>query len=101
MDVISLTGAKAQLGALIDHVEAGGSIVITRHGKPVALLTAPTRTRKPIDVERLRALTDSMPLASQSAQDLVRSMRDDEDDDFSEKLIARRGSIDPDVDLEF
>lgn len=100
MDVISLTEGKAHFGALVDRVEAGGSVVITRHGKPVALLTAPTRTRKPIDVERLRALTDTMPLASQSAEDLVRSMRD-EDDDFSEKLIARRGSIDPDVDLEF
>lgn len=99
MEVISLTEAKAHFGALVDRVEAGGSVVITRHGKPVALLTTPTRTRKPIDVERLRALTDTMPLASQSAEDLVRSMRD-EDDDFGEKLIARRGSIDPDIDLE-
>lgn len=44
--------------------------------KPVARLTAVARPRKPIDAELLRSLTTAMPPQSQSAGDLVRSMRD-------------------------
>ena len=39
MDVINLADAKAHLSELVDRVEAGGSIAITRRGKPVARLT--------------------------------------------------------------
>jgi len=76
MDRISLADAKAHLSELIDRVEAGESIEITRRGKPVARLTAIARARKPIDIDMLRALTSTMPIQSTSAADLVRSMRD-------------------------
>ncbi len=37
---ISLTEAKAHFSALVDKVEQGeGPVVITRHGKPVAVLS--------------------------------------------------------------
>jgi len=76
MKTITLAEAKAHLSELIDRVEAGDSVDITRRGKPVARLTAVTKSRKPIDAARLRALTATMPPQSQSAADLVRSMRD-------------------------
>ncbi len=38
MDAISLADAKAHLSELVDRVEAGASIGITRRGKPVARL---------------------------------------------------------------
>ena len=76
MDAISLADAKAHLSELVDRVEAGGSIDITRRGKPVARLTAAARPRKPIDAALLRSLTAAMPAHSQNAADLVRSMRD-------------------------
>ncbi|MDF2599359.1 type II toxin-antitoxin system Phd/YefM family antitoxin [Methylobacterium brachiatum] len=76
MDAITLADAKAQLSALVDRVEAGDSIEITRRGKPVARLTAVTKPRKPIDLALLQALTAAMPPQSESAVDLVRSMRD-------------------------
>lgn len=76
MDAITLADAKAQLSALVDRVEAGDSIEITRRGKPVAQLTAVTKPRKPIDLALLQALTATMPPQSESAVDLVRSMRD-------------------------
>ena len=44
--------AKNTLGALLDRVELGEEIVITRHGKPVARL-APCTTV--VDQERARA----------------------------------------------
>ena len=76
MDAISLADAKAHLSELVDRVEAGDSIDITRRGKPVARLTAVTRPRKRVDATLLRALTATMPPQAESAAELVRSMRD-------------------------
>jgi prevent-host-death family protein len=77
MRSISLAEAKAHLSELIDRVEAGEPVEITRRGKPVARLTAIAIPRKPIDPKLLSALTDSMTPCEQSAADLVRAMRDD------------------------
>lgn len=76
MDAINLVDAKAHLSELLDRVEAGDSIEITRRGKPIARLTTVARPRKPIDAALLQSLTAAMPLQSQSGADLIRSMRD-------------------------
>ncbi|TIT24350.1 MAG: type II toxin-antitoxin system Phd/YefM family antitoxin [Mesorhizobium sp.] len=76
MDAVNLADAKAHLSELVDRVEAGDSIDITRRGKPVARLTAVARPRKRIDADLLQSLTATMPLQAQAAADLVRSMRD-------------------------
>lgn len=76
MDAITLAEAKAHLSELVDRVEAGDSIDITRRGKPVARLTAPERPRKQIDAALLQALTATMPPQTEGAADLVASMRE-------------------------
>jgi len=76
MDTINLADAKAHLSELVDRVEVGDSIDITRRGKPVARLTSLARPRKRIEVALLQALTAPMPLQTVSAADLARSMRD-------------------------
>ena len=76
MDVVNLADAKAHLSELVDRVEAGDSIDITRRGKPVARLTAVAPPRKAIDAAQLKELTRAMSVQTQSAADLVRSMRD-------------------------
>ena len=76
MDVVNLADAKAHLSELVDRVEAGDSIDITRRGKPVARLTAVAPPRKAIDAAQLKELTKAMSVQTQSAADLVRSMRD-------------------------
>ncbi len=76
MDAISLADAKAHLSELVDRVEAGESIKITRRGKPVAQLTAAPAPRKRVDAALLHALTASLPPSAQEAAELVRSMRD-------------------------
>lgn len=76
MDVVKLADAKAHLSELVDRVEAGDSIDITRRGKPVARLTAVAPPRKAIDAAQLKELTRAMSVQTQSAADLVRSMRD-------------------------
>ena len=76
MDTISLADAKAHLSDLIDRVEAGDSVDITRRGKPVARLTAVARPRNRIDAAALHSLTATIPLQAEGAAELVRSMRD-------------------------
>ena len=76
MNEIGLADAKARLSKLVDRVEAGDSIDITRRGRPVARLTAVERPRKRIDAAMLGALTATLPPQGESAADLVRSMRD-------------------------
>ena len=76
MDTIDLADAKARLSELVDRVEAGDSIDITRRGKPVARLTAVAKPRRPIDAALLRALTETMPAQAESDADLVSGMRD-------------------------
>lgn len=76
MSAISLAEAKAHLSELVDRVEAGGSIDITRRGKRVARLTAVANPRKRIDLAALQRLTSATPASSQTAADLVRAMRD-------------------------
>jgi prevent-host-death family protein len=76
MDAVSLADAKAHLSELIDQVEAGACIDITRRGKKVARLTAIGRPRKPVDATMLQALTAHMPQQAQGAAALVRAMRD-------------------------
>lgn len=76
MDAVNLADAKAHLSELVDRVQAGDSIDITRRGKPVARLTCVAGPRKPIDVSVLQALTATMPKQKEAAADLVRSMRD-------------------------
>ncbi|MCI3132638.1 type II toxin-antitoxin system Phd/YefM family antitoxin [Phenylobacterium aquaticum] len=78
MDAINLADAKAHLSELVDRVEAGDSIEITRRGKRVARLTAVAAPRKAIDLAALQALTQALPHPPQTAADLVRSMRDDD-----------------------
>jgi prevent-host-death family protein len=76
MNAISLAEAKAHLSELVDRVEAGESIGITRRGKPVAQLTTIARPRKPIDIDALKALSATIPAQDQSAEAIVRAMRD-------------------------
>jgi prevent-host-death family protein len=76
MGAISLADAKAHLSELVDRVEAGESVDITRRGKPVARLTAVARARKRIDRRMLQALTAALPPQAEAAADLVRRMRD-------------------------
>jgi prevent-host-death family protein len=76
MTAITLADAKARLSELVDRVEAGDSIDITRRGKPVARLSAAGKPRQRIDAALLQALTATMPPQNQSAADLVSSMRE-------------------------
>lgn len=76
MDRINLAEAKAHLSELVDRVQAGDAIDITRRGKAVARLVAAGSARKPVDAALLAALTAEMPPQAEGAAELVRAMRD-------------------------
>jgi prevent-host-death family protein len=58
---LSVAEAKATLSNAIREVEAGGTIMITRHGKPVVALVRAEDVEK---LERLRAAGPEQGLAS-------------------------------------
>lgn len=76
MDGISLADAKARLSELVDRAEAGESVMITRRGKPAAMLIAAQKPRQPVDFQALRRLRAKTSTAEISAVDIVRQMRD-------------------------
>ncbi len=78
MRTVNLADAKAQLSELVADAAAGETVRILHRGKPVAQLTAIARPRKPIDIEALRELADSMPAQEDTAGEYIRRMRDED-----------------------
>ena len=76
MTDVTLANAKARLSELVDRAAAGEEVLITRRGKPVARIVSAERKLKPIDIEALQALTDSMTPQTESAAQSIRAMRD-------------------------
>ena len=76
MDSYSLADAKARLSELIDKVEAGETVEITKRGKPVAKVVPAGKRLKPIDLEALARLRARLPWQEKSAAELIREMRD-------------------------
>jgi prevent-host-death family protein len=75
---VNLAEAKAHLSELVLRAAAGEAVCIMRRGKPVAQLSAIDLGRKRIDPSVLQAMTDTMPMQSESVRAFVRRMRDDE-----------------------
>jgi prevent-host-death family protein len=78
MERVEVADAKVRLNEIVKRAAAGETICITRNGAPLARPVAAEQARKPIDVDALRALTDSMPRQAESAGKVVRRMRDGE-----------------------
>ncbi len=76
--------AKNNFTHLLDRVEEGERVVITRHGKPVAEIRPvaperplPTESERRAAFERLRKMRESLPPATQTSVELLREMYDD------------------------
>jgi prevent-host-death family protein len=71
MKQIGIFEAKAQLSSLLDEVEQGGEITITRHGKPIAKLVQATAELSPDEIAKrkgairnLRALAHELKIGA-------------------------------------
>ena len=76
MDGINIAEAKAHFSELIERVEAGETVEITKRGRTVAKIVPNERKLKKIDVEALAALRARLPYQEQSAGEFIREMRD-------------------------
>ncbi|MCT0225750.1 type II toxin-antitoxin system Phd/YefM family antitoxin [Synechococcus sp. CS-1328] len=80
MRTVTLAAAKARLSALLDAVEAGEEVVITRRGKTVARLVPDQGSRVDPSIAwsaRLRCFQQGQTNLQASAVDLVRVVRED------------------------
>ncbi|MHB8415054.1 MAG: type II toxin-antitoxin system Phd/YefM family antitoxin [Acidiferrobacteraceae bacterium] len=76
MRIISLADAKAHLSELLNAVEGGEEVVITRHGHAVARLAAVDAPKQP--VQSRSAFRARMPRWRKSSALLLRTLRDEE-----------------------
>jgi prevent-host-death family protein len=70
---VTAAEAKARLSSLLDAVENGQSVVITRRGKAIAELV-PRRSVRDL-LPQLQSLRDSLPEQASIAVDAFQSMR--------------------------
>jgi prevent-host-death family protein len=78
METISLAEAKAHLSDLLNRVEAGEEIIITRHGRPVARVSPAERPKQAPALDRLARLRENVPPWGQPSVDIIREQRDAE-----------------------
>ncbi|MBF0391962.1 MAG: type II toxin-antitoxin system prevent-host-death family antitoxin [Alphaproteobacteria bacterium] len=77
MVTVSLAQAKAHLSELLDQVESGEDVLITRHGRPVAHLTPVGRPKQALRIDDLAAFRAAMPGLRRPSADLLREARDE------------------------
>ena len=75
MVTVTLVEAKSHLSELLDKVESGEEIAITRHGKVVARLSPASPPRKPL--RSLAEFRARMPRLRKPSAILIREMRDE------------------------
>jgi len=77
MLTVTLAQAKAQLSEILNKVEAGEEVIVTRRGRPVAQIRAVEKKLEPLPLEELAAFRARMPSLSKPSVELIREMRDE------------------------
>lgn len=78
MQAVSLAHAKAHLGELLNTVESGEEVTITRHGQPVARVVPAPSAKQALPLQRLAKLRRQTPAWRSSSAGLLRALRDAE-----------------------
>jgi prevent-host-death family protein len=78
MVTVSLAQAKAHLSELLDKVEVGEEVVITRRGRAVAHILSATRIKKPLRLKKLAEFRAAMPALRRPSAELMRELREEE-----------------------
>lgn len=77
METLSLAQAKARLSEVLDWVEAGEEVVITRRGRAVARIESVSKPLQPIAFGELAAVRAKLPQATTSSVELIRQLRNE------------------------
>ena len=75
MSTVTLAQAKTHLSHLLDRVEDGEEIVITRHGQLIARISSIEKPKYP--VQSRSQFRSRMPHWRKSSAELLREMRDE------------------------
>jgi len=77
MERIGIYDARAKLSELIERVQSGEEVVLTRHGEPVARLVPekPRRKRSGAAVTRIRALAKKLDVRDVDVRKLIEEGR--------------------------
>lgn len=75
MVTVDVAYAKARLSELLDRVEAGEQVIITRHGRAIAHLHSAWRQKHPLMLDDLAAFRATMPSLRRPSVELLREMR--------------------------
>lgn len=77
MHTVSVAEAKAHLSELLNQVEAGEEVVITRRGRPVARIKCFDKPLEPLDFVEMDRIRASLSPSQISSAELIRQMRDE------------------------
>jgi prevent-host-death family protein len=77
MVTVNLAQAKARLSELLDKVEAGEEIIITRHGRAVAHVRPALPIMHPLRFDELAAFRATMPRLRRPSAELLCEVRDE------------------------
>ncbi|MBK8909023.1 MAG: type II toxin-antitoxin system prevent-host-death family antitoxin [Rhodospirillales bacterium] len=77
MVTVSLAQAKAHLSELLDKVEAGEEVVVTRRGRAVAHISPATRPKKQLRLQELAEFRATMPRLRRPSAELLREARNE------------------------
>jgi prevent-host-death family protein len=77
MITVNVAQAKAHLSELLDKVEAGEDLIITRHGREVAHVLPLSRPKQQLPLEDLAAFRATMPRLRRPSAELLREARDE------------------------
>lgn len=78
MVTVNLAQAKAHLSELLNKVEVGDEVIITRRGKAVAHLSAVVGPKKLLPLKALAKFRASMPRLQRPSAELLREIRDED-----------------------
>lgn len=78
MRTVSVAEAKARLSELLNSVESGEDVLITRHGRAVAKVTTPEAPKQLLPLKRLALLRQNTPPWNKPSAELLHSVRDEE-----------------------
>ncbi len=80
MGAYSIAEAKAHLSALVEQVERGEPVILTKRGKAVVRMVPLNEVQpKPkADLEKLRAFRATLPRSKLNAAEMIRKMRAEE-----------------------
>ena len=78
MRAMSLAQAKAHLSELLNTVESGEEVVITRHGHPIARVVSASPLKQVLPLQRLAELRQQLPAWQGNSAESLRALRDAE-----------------------